>query len=360
MLTCSTNEPISYCWFLISYFSVSNHGNSSGNSSQKHHKQRNCLNATNSSCPSDTTNSALNVNDSENDLLVASNGHCSKSMSSTNAVCPLSSIQSTSSNVINKSCIHGNNNNCNCNNGGNNISTNSTISNHNLIKSPSTVTADDRGNDDDQNSYSGYNSGDEHIGQKYDLTPEEWVDRDREFVKMMSERGFVVEEIGEDGACLFRSISLQIFGDQDMHEIIRQQTMDYIVSGRLFSINSHHKLIIYSFYSQKIANISHNLLPKILKAMCHASEIITFTAITLKFRPFPKFTIVPSNSIHIIQVRYFWFPFWVENEYSKMSFFLLVLMMLHINNRTSQYFRSRSNANRHRSIAFIISTWITL
>lgn len=46
----------------------------------------------------------------------------------------------------------------------------------------------------------------------------------------MCERGFLVEEIAEDGACLFRAISLQIFGDQDMHEVIRQQTMDYIVS----------------------------------------------------------------------------------------------------------------------------------
>jgi OTU domain-containing protein 5 len=35
----------------------------------------------------------------------------------------------------------------------------------------------------------------------------------------------------EDGACLFRAISYQMYGDQDMHEHIRQQTMDYIVSG---------------------------------------------------------------------------------------------------------------------------------
>lgn len=50
------------------------------------------------------------------------------------------------------------------------------------------------------------------------------------FIKTMKDRGFVIEEIVEDGACLFRSISLQIYGDQDMHEIIRNQTMDYIVS----------------------------------------------------------------------------------------------------------------------------------
>lgn len=89
----------------------------------------------------------------------------------------------------------------------------------------------DRGRENDgDDSYSGYNSGDEHMGQKYDLTPEEWEERDKLFIKTMSDRGFLVEQIVEDGACLFRSISLQIYGDQDMHEIIRQQTMDYIVS----------------------------------------------------------------------------------------------------------------------------------
>lgn len=84
--------------------------------------------------------------------------------------------------------------------------------------------------DDDSNMCSGYNSGDEHTGRKNDLTNEEWTERDRLFKKAMCEHGFLLEDIIEDGACLFRAISLQIYGDQDMHEVIRQQTMDYIVS----------------------------------------------------------------------------------------------------------------------------------
>lgn len=99
--------------------------------------------------------------------------------------------------------------------------------------------------EDDRNSYSGYNSGDEHHGQKYDVTPEEWDERDKLFVKTMSDRGFVIEPIVEDGACLFRAISLQIFGDQDMHEMIREQTMDYIVC-RIFQDNKKRKPCKYS------------------------------------------------------------------------------------------------------------------
>lgn len=36
----------------------------------------------------------------------------------------------------------------------------------------------------------------------------------------------------EDGACLFRAISFQLYGDQEMHDIIRQQTCDYIYQNR--------------------------------------------------------------------------------------------------------------------------------
>lgn len=34
----------------------------------------------------------------------------------------------------------------------------------------------------------------------------------------------------DDGACLFRAVSDQLFGDQDMHDIVRKQCMDYVVS----------------------------------------------------------------------------------------------------------------------------------
>ncbi|XP_035894544.1 OTU domain-containing protein 5-B isoform X2 [Anopheles stephensi] len=80
---------------------------------------------------------------------------------------------------------------------------------------------------------SGYNSGDEYFEQKdAQLTADEWKKRDEAFAKVLSERGFILHEMEEDGACLFRAISLQIYGDQDMHEVIRQQTMDYIYKNR--------------------------------------------------------------------------------------------------------------------------------
>ncbi|XP_053681128.1 OTU domain-containing protein 5-B [Anopheles nili] len=80
---------------------------------------------------------------------------------------------------------------------------------------------------------SGYNSGDEYIDQKdAQLTADDWKKRDEGFAKVLSERGFILQDMEEDGACLFRAISLQIYGDQNMHEAIRQQTMDYIYQNR--------------------------------------------------------------------------------------------------------------------------------
>lgn len=80
---------------------------------------------------------------------------------------------------------------------------------------------------------SGYNSGDEHLGSKERLlTSDEWKTRDDKFASTLNEQGLIIKEMEEDGACLFRAISFQLYGDQDQHELIRQQTMDYIFQNR--------------------------------------------------------------------------------------------------------------------------------
>ncbi|XP_034103010.1 uncharacterized protein LOC132789199 isoform X1 [Drosophila nasuta] len=79
----------------------------------------------------------------------------------------------------------------------------------------------------------GYNSGDEHLQPKErTISVEEWQRRDQEFAKCMEKRGYELKPVEEDGACLFRSISLQIYGDEGMHDVIRQHTMDYIHENR--------------------------------------------------------------------------------------------------------------------------------
>jgi len=46
----------------------------------------------------------------------------------------------------------------------------------------------------------------------------------------MRKKGFIIKKMGEDGACLFRAVADQVYGDQEMHGIVRKHCMDYIVS----------------------------------------------------------------------------------------------------------------------------------
>ncbi|KAL2713781.1 OTU domain-containing protein 5-B isoform X1 [Vespula squamosa] len=81
----------------------------------------------------------------------------------------------------------------------------------------------------------GYNSGDEYTGRTgNNLTLAEWQERDKWFEKRMRKMGYIVKKMGEDGACLFRAVADQVYGDQEMHGIVRKHCMDYIASNQEF------------------------------------------------------------------------------------------------------------------------------
>ncbi|XP_054280202.1 OTU domain-containing protein 5-A-like [Macrosteles quadrilineatus] len=84
---------------------------------------------------------------------------------------------------------------------------------------------------------SGYNSGDEYDSRRLgEITEAEWVEKDRLFEKKMRKRGLIVKAMGEDGACLFRAVADQVYGDQEMHAVVRKHCMDYIAAnGDYFS-----------------------------------------------------------------------------------------------------------------------------
>lgn len=78
----------------------------------------------------------------------------------------------------------------------------------------------------------GYNSEDEYSHVGVTLTDEEWVEKDRRFERAMRLKGYSIKLMGEDGACLFRAVADQLYGDQEMHSCVRAQCMDYIESNR--------------------------------------------------------------------------------------------------------------------------------
>ena len=69
-----------------------------------------------------------------------------------------------------------------------------------------------------------------HYFSGVQLTDEEWLEKDRKFELMMRKKGYLIKSMVEDGSCLFRAVADQIFGDQEMHGVVRNHCMDYIVS----------------------------------------------------------------------------------------------------------------------------------
>jgi len=95
---------------------------------------------------------------------------------------------------------------------------------------------------------SGYNSGDEHGPEPALLTESDWlevppwflmcsnytyklsfVQMERNFGKKLSKKGLMIREMDRDGACLFRAVADQVYGDQEMHQAVRKNCMDYLV-----------------------------------------------------------------------------------------------------------------------------------
>lgn len=71
--------------------------------------------------------------------------------------------------------------------------------------------------------------------------------RDDYFNRCLRNLGFEIKTMNEDGACLFRAIADQVYGDQELHYTVRSQCMDYIVRSRFIN-----KLIFFSIRNEII------------------------------------------------------------------------------------------------------------
>ncbi|CAL4066375.1 unnamed protein product, partial [Meganyctiphanes norvegica] len=85
--------------------------------------------------------------------------------------------------------------------------------------------------EEEEAEHNGYNSGDEYEHLGWNLTAEQWEEKERWFEKKMKKKGLIIKKMREDGACLFRAIADQVFGDQEMHGSVRKHCMDYIASN---------------------------------------------------------------------------------------------------------------------------------
>jgi len=80
---------------------------------------------------------------------------------------------------------------------------------------------------------------DEHALQY--VTPEE-------LAKKLATKGLHITRVGKDGNCLFRAVAHQLYGDQEMHDAVRRQCMDYMEQER-----DHFSQFVTEEFSEYIA-----------------------------------------------------------------------------------------------------------
>ncbi|UXI19926.1 60S ribosomal protein l17 [Sarcoptes scabiei] len=84
--------------------------------------------------------------------------------------------------------------------------------------------------------FSGYNSGDEYQKPNENLSTDQWEEKESLFELILQKKGFHIKKMSEDGACLFRAVADQVYGDQEMHTTVRKLCMDYMEkNGDYFS-----------------------------------------------------------------------------------------------------------------------------
>lgn len=73
------------------------------------------------------------------------------------------------------------------------------------------------------------NSADEHDGIVLNA---EQAELGRTFEQRMAARGLHIKQMARDGNCLFRAIADRVYGDAEMHDVVRTNCMDYLQKER--------------------------------------------------------------------------------------------------------------------------------
>eukprot|EP00490_Sorites_sp_Unknown_P009444 CAMPEP_0114697932 /NCGR_PEP_ID=MMETSP0191-20121206/74321_1 /TAXON_ID=126664 /ORGANISM="Sorites sp." /LENGTH=245 /DNA_ID=CAMNT_0001997607 /DNA_START=492 /DNA_END=1226 /DNA_ORIENTATION=+ len=58
------------------------------------------------------------------------------------------------------------------------------------------------------------------------------IEDEKKFRGLMLQKGYKIVDMGDDGNCLFRSISHQIYGTQDFHSLLRKKCVEYLISEK--------------------------------------------------------------------------------------------------------------------------------
>ncbi|XP_040180208.1 OTU domain-containing protein 5 isoform X3 [Rana temporaria] len=149
------------------------------------------------------------------------------------------------------------------------------------------------GNTPDKEEGAGNNSEDEYetAAQTETIDPDTAEQQENWFAKALQEKkGFIIKQMKEDGACLFRAVADQVYGDQDMHEVVRKHCMDYLMKNA-------------DYFSNYVTEDFTTYINRKRKNNCHGNHIEMQAMAEMYNRPVEvyQYGTEPINTFHGIQ-----------------------------------------------------------
>ncbi|XP_023812826.1 OTU domain-containing protein 5 isoform X1 [Oryzias latipes] len=146
------------------------------------------------------------------------------------------------------------------------------------------------GSSQDTEDGAGNNSEDEYenAARLQSLDPATVEQQEHWFEKALTEKkGFVIKKMKEDGACLFRAVADQVYGDQDMHEVVRKHCMDYLMKNA-------------DYFSNYVTEDFTTYINRKRKNNCHGNHIEMQAMAEMYNRPVEvyQYSTEPINTFH--------------------------------------------------------------
>ncbi|KAI8511446.1 OTU domain-containing protein 5 [Branchiostoma belcheri] len=105
-----------------------------------------------------------------------------------------------------------------------------------------------------------YNSEDEYENSQ-DVDDKTLMEMEARFEHALKEKkGWTIRQMGVDGACLFRAVADQVYGDQEMHSIVRNHCMDYMLKN-------------YDYFSQYVTEDFMTYINRKRSDHCHGNHL---------------------------------------------------------------------------------------
>ncbi|KAM6163260.1 OTU domain-containing protein 5-like isoform 2-T2 [Rhynchocyon petersi] len=137
----------------------------------------------------------------------------------------------------------------------------------------------------------GYNSEDEYeaaASRIKAMDPAIVEQQEHWFEKALRDKkGFIIKQMKDDGACLFRAVADQVYGDQDMHEVVRKHCMDYLMKNA-------------DYFSSYVTEDFTTYINRKRKNNCHGNHIEMQAMAEMYNRPVEvyQYSTEPINTFH--------------------------------------------------------------